>query len=431
MKKKGGMARDLIQLLVLGMIIVFIVLVIQLLLPSGAGTQLMSQGGATPAAELTATVEAKIDASPGRATETGGQKPLPADHVSYPPPDTESPQPSPPTTIRTPIGTIAPFPETPPLTAGQAATLHNADIWLVEPGVQPKQLTEIGDVSVIFDWNRDGSKILYGRGSTLQAWGTTTGLWMLDLVSGKTEQVTDSRSVKSASWSPVDDRLAYCEYENVLTILDPKGEVKHQRDQILCQFTWSPDGEAIAVESYTPEMVDSDGLAYTVLGVWWLEEDQLHVFSAAKDEVHSSPVWSMDGRRILFVRNIFEGSAVEQTEQGLYIADLTTGDITAVRPSPTQAILGLTRSPQADLAVYRIGQEIYVTDFEGNSRQVGKGEPPNYPIWLPGGEALLHRAEGGNLQIIANEAAVDGKSIGGGRPALRRLEYYFRPGGDP
>lgn len=338
--------------------------------------------------------------------------------------------PSPPPS--TPTGTTAPYPETPPLPAGQAATLHNGDIWLVEPGTQPAKLTDFGDVSLIFDWNRDGTQLLFGRGRTEQAWGYTTELWRLDTITDQSRQMTTSGLVKSSSWSPVDDQLAYCEYDNALTIIDLNGKVLLKREQALCMFTWSPDGTAIALETYTPDMLDSDGLAHTVLGIWWLLDDRLQVFSDAKDEVHASPVWSTDGRRILFDRLIYNYSQAEVSEQGLYVADVQSGHTQLVIASPSKAISGIMRSPQADLVVYSVGNDSYVTDFEGNSSVISQKQPsfrPIWPIWLLDGRTLLSRTQGGDFQIITTDATATGSVIGGWLPALSQLEYFIRPGG--
>ncbi len=430
MDRLTSLSRAVVELIVLGSIVLAVFFSIQLVAPAGPGSPGASQGNGNPPPAMTLTAAAKATAHPGPATDITDQKTLGVESPPYPAPVTEAPSPEPQQPDLTPSGTVDQLPENPPLPVGQAATLHDADIWLVEPGVQPKRLTDFGDVFLIFDWNREGTKLVFGRDSTEQAWGYSTELWLLDLTTGKSRQLTKSGLVRSARWSPVDDRLAYCEYGNLLTVIDAAGSVLHTRDQALCMFTWSPDGEAIALATYTPEMVDADGLAFAVLGVWWLADDNVQTFSSAKDEVHSSPVWSMDGQRLLFIRGIFDISEADPADQGLYLADVSTGRIERVLASPDQAVLGLMRSPQADLVLYRLGTEIYIMDFDGNAELIGQGQPGEYPNWLPDGKSILIRAEKGALEVITSDAPARGLAVGGWLPALQHLEYYTRPGDD-
>lgn len=430
MKNLSGLSRNLIELLALLTVILVLFLVIQLFVPSTQSLQVPLPTGAALSGDQPFPAQSKETPLAGSETAVSEAVTKPAPIVPYPPPGTVVPLPSTPSPEATLNYPIVPVPETPALTEGQAATLHNGDIWLVETGVQPKKLTNFADVFDIFDWNRDGNKLLFGRGSTIQAWGYTTDLWLLDLQTGQSTQMTNTALVKSASWSPVDDRLAYCEYGNVLKIIDLDGKLLNERKQALCMFTWSPEGEAIAVEVYTPDMLESDGLAYTVLGIWWLLEDRLQVFSDAKDEVQASPVWSMDGQRILFIRSIHNIYDPDEREQGLYIADVLESQIQLVRASPTGAILGLMRSPQADLVVFRMGTDIYEMDFEGNSRVIGRGYPGSTLNWLLTGQSLIQREENGEMQVINIDGPTRGSIVGGWLPALRQLEYLVRPGGN-
>jgi Tol biopolymer transport system component len=159
-------------------------------------------------------------------------------------------------------------------------------------------------------------------------------------------------------------------------------------------------------------------------------DDTVQLFSDAKDEVHASPVWSTDGQHILFVRHIHSTYDPEQREQGLYIADVNDGGIKLVLASPSQVILGLTRSPQADQVAFRIGNDIYLMDFQGNSKVIGQGQTSSYPIWLPDGKTLLQQGENGEVHILKVNITARGSVFGGWLPALRQLDYFIQPGGN-
>ncbi len=348
----------------------------------------------------------------------------------YPPPPvevqpvTEAPELLP---TSTPV-VSAPFPETPPLPAGKAATLHNGNIWLVEPGREPEALTDFGDMAVIFGWNRDGTLLLFGRGRVEQTEfvGDTTELWVFDVNARQARQLTTGSLVKSAAWSPVDDQIAYCELGDVLTVVTVDGEKLHQLEQAICTFTWSPDGLAISLPTYTPDMIDSDGLKYTVLAAWWLSNDTLQVFSDSKDEGQGWPVWSIDSKRILFVRDYYESS--KQELSGLHVVDVAGGQIQRLE-GKTVSAEELTRSPRSDLVAYRIGPDIFVTDFEGRAKIVGQGRSL---LWLSDGKTLLYRALDGKFQVATFDTQVLESAVGGQRPVTGlyiQPEYFFAPGG--
>jgi len=340
---------------------------------------------------------------------------------------TETASPSPTSTL-TPS---PPFPETPPILDGMATTLYNGDIWLVEPGLHPEALTASGDVTAIFGWNRDGSKLLFRRRSNSQSGleGGTTQLWILDMNTRKANRLASGDGVKSASWSPVDDQIAYCTRSDVLSIITLDEVLLHQLKQVVCDFTWSPDGMAIAVYAYTPDMIASDGLKYTVIGVWRPAEDRLQVFSDAKEEDHSQAVWSLDGKRVMFVLMYYEPG--KQELSGLHVLDVASEQIQRIESDESSFKLEIRRSPRADLVAYRMDGGIYMTDFEGQSNLIDQG---NAPLWLPDGKTLLYRAVDASFQTFSVEAQVAKSPAGGNQPATGVIidpEYYLSPGGKP
>jgi hypothetical protein len=344
----------------------------------------------------------------------------------YPPPPIQ-PTPMPiPTVVTTTATALPSLPDTPPV-PGKAATLHNGNVWLVEQGHVPEAVTDVGDVAAIFGWNWDGTKLLLGRGRHVLGGdiGDTTELWVLDVASRQSKQLTTSNLVAAASWSPVDDRIAYCERGDVLTVATLEATVLHQLKSVGCSFTWSPDGSVVAIETYTPDMITDDGLKYSVLAVWWLSNEKLQVFSDAKDEAQYWPVWSTDGSRILFQRDYYEPS--KQDENGWHVVEVTSGLIRRLDNTPVSAE-EIRRSPQADQVAYRVGPDLYVMDFEGRIDLV---TPGHSPIWAPDGKTLFYRGTDNGFQVIAIETDVTGHTVGGAWPSpglYIRPEYFFAPG---
>ena len=341
----------------------------------------------------------------------------------YPPP----PSPSPVLTeAPTPTAPVTPAPTEPsslplfpPLPENvKAITLHNGHIWLQEAKGEPIQLTNFGDIAVIFGWNYDGTKILFGKGRVEQGHlvGDTTELWFLEVSSGQTQPLTTTNAVKTASWSPVDDRIAYCELGDTLTIIDLSGKSLNQMEQAICDFTWDPDGSAIAIPTYTPEMVDVDGLKYTVLAIWWLNDNWLQVFSNAKDENHSFPIWSVDGKHILFHRTYH--AANPSGQDGLYVVDVLSSQFLYLEGTTFHA-REISRSYQDDLIVYQSRDEVIVIDFFGNINFTAQG---SNPLWLPDG-SLLYLVDS-TFQIIFIDIETT-SLINGGR--FKSPGLYFQP----
>jgi murein DD-endopeptidase MepM/ murein hydrolase activator NlpD len=297
---------------------------------------------------------------------------------SYPPPTLRAtPPPSPEPVTPTPVPA---FPETPPLPAGRAATLFEGDIWLVEPGQAPSRLTDYGDVAAIFGWNPAGDHLLLGRGHKSRGdLSESTELWFFDLNDRQASQLTSNSLVLSASWSPVNNEIAYCEVGDILKVVTVEGNLLYQHERVSCSFTWSPDGSAIAVETYTPEMIASDAMKYSVLGVWRLRDDRLQVLRDEKDEGQFWPVWSTDMSKILFYRAIYNPDKKE--ENGLYIADVASGQFRYLDGTSISAE-EMSRSPKANWVVFRIGKDIYIMDFNGQTQIIGNGTSM---AWLPSG----------------------------------------------
>jgi Tol biopolymer transport system component len=301
-------------------------------------------------------------------------------------------------------------------------------IWFVQSDRQPEALVDFIDVVGIFGWNHDGSKLLFARGHyrTYGELSDSAELWIYDNDTGKTSRLGDSTKVWSASWSPVDDRVAYCEYGNVITVISLDGQVLSRRENLVWDFTWSPDGSGIAVPYSGPGMADSDGLRTTTIAVWWLEKDELQLFSDAKFDYDSFPIWSMDGQLILFHR-IFSGQSETIGDEGFYIVDINSRLTTYLSDLPDIYPWTVSRSPRSDTLAVNFGEEIYILTFDGKLVLIVEGTSP---AWLPDGNTLIHRSSNGKFGSDQLNIDLVDRSTGGGdySPFVNSsFDYVFFP----
>jgi hypothetical protein len=291
--------------------------------------------------------------SPSTILGTGAAQPYPSPGAAYPlqpgayplPASTATLLPSPEPATSTPAPA---FPETPPSPAGSAATLFEGDIWLVEPGQAPLRLTDYGDVAAIFGWNPGWTALLFGRGRIPHGdFGDTTELWVLDTIAQQASRLWPGNLVKTASWSPVeDDKIAICEHGHILTVIGLQGTPLHKLERAICSATWSPDGAAISLGTFTLDMTLGGEVSDTVLSIWWWNEDRLQVFSDVKDEIQDWPIWSIDGKTLIYLRTFYAAS--EQGLSGIYKADVAGGGTSRIEGTSDSAE-EMLRSPRADL----------------------------------------------------------------------------------
>ncbi len=409
MKNLSGISRNLIELLALAMIILVLFLVIQLLVPTSQGLQAMPSTGVPPSGDQPISAQSKETSLPGSETEVSELVTKPAQIVPYPPPETVIPQ----STLAPPeLTPTEPVGEMLSLLLGSAATLAGQDILLIRPEIEPAPITNSSDIAVIFGWSRDGTKLLFGRGRTVQAEfvGDTIELWTLDIETRQEKQLTPP-VVSAAQWSPVDDRIAYCELReagHVLVVADQDGKVLNQLEGVICTFSWSPDGAKIAVATYTPEMIDTDGLVFTVLSVWDPSSNRAQPILDQSGEVHARPIWSVDGRQVMFLRSYHQDEN-KQAESGIYVVDLVDGVIRSV-VNPDGIVQEMSRSPRADKVAFRVGADIYLLNFDGEIEAVGKGHSL---VWLPDGKTLVYRDPDNVFQTVTVEAEVLESETGG------------------
>jgi len=378
-----------------GVIAIFVLLLAGLFQAASRGGFLSPQNGAeSPVPQVTDSDTGPTPSPPVREVATIEPYPPAGSKVSTPPPSIGS-------------GPMLPVQMADLLGDQKALILNNGVIWQAGRD-RSEALLEFTDVSVIFGWNYDGSKLLFGRGRypTQGEMSDTTELWMFDSTSNGSSQLVDSQRIWSASWSPMDDRVAYCESSDAITIISLKGEVFQHRENVGCTFNWRPDGFAIAVEYSSPEMKSPDGLKFSVLGIWWIIKDELQLFSEESDENQYNPIWSIDGQKIMFERVDY---GPNRDAAGIYTADVDTGDIKHL-DGTSVTMRGMVRSPRTNLVAYEDDGQVIIMDFEGGIEFIENG---GFPFWLPDGKTLFYWDGVGNQMNIEFQIDLKDETVGG------------------
>jgi Tol biopolymer transport system component len=146
-----------------------------------------------------------------------------------------------------------------------------------------------------------------------------------------------------------------------------------------------------------------------VLGIWWLEKNELQLITDFNQEAHYYPIWLTDGKRIIFTRIIF--SSEGQEKSGLYLFDTQTQLLTPFHKNTQFVVNSMTRSPRSDTLVYWLGYEIYVMELGSSPISIGRG---SFPTWHPNGKTICYLDEQGLYQIRELDLQVADQIIGGG-----------------
>ncbi len=300
--------------------------------------------------------------------------------------------------------------------ARKAAFLRNKDLWVIESGRGERAVTTFGDVSAIFGWNKDATMLLFGRGRKTQRAhvGDTTELWMINVATNAARQLTVGSNVRTAAWSPIDDRIAFCEQDNALKVAGVDGKISQQLSNAMCFFAWSPDGASIAAVTITPESIDERNVEiYDFLTIWQPVNGTARVFKTERGLIYE-PIWSMDGKSL-----IFQLSKSGSPQSLWHVADVLAGLVRQIQGSPKIVADFVSRSPRADVLVYRADGVIYAMDFLGQLQIVDSGRSP---VWLPSGKTVIYRSNDGRLKVGQRDFASPMPIEAGG--SLRAIGLY-------
>ena len=232
-------------------------------------------------------------------------------------------------------------------------------------------------------WHPDGLRILYSRleyGAESNASGISS-IWWLDLTTHETaplfqdtqmpgfspqwshdgkwlsytsinpqeikiynidtgaSQSLPTQSGSPAVWSPIEDALLFVDIKEDKELYLPKLsrydlagqnltalDVNHAIDESLP--SWSPDGKWIA-------MVRSEwGSDISIHGdqIWLMRPDgsEAHPLTQDHEAIHGQPIWSPDGRFLLYD---IDSLGISGAHSGINILDIETGDVYEIAPS--------------------------------------------------------------------------------------------------
>ena len=108
---------------------------------------------------------------------------------------------------------------------GTVVTIFKGDIWSIYSSGSDSsidRLTRYTDVAGIFGFNHDNTLLLFSRGRLDHGdICHSTDLWVFEVASHRSWPLVQDSLVMSASWSPVDNRIAYLEFRNWSSRLVP------------------------------------------------------------------------------------------------------------------------------------------------------------------------------------------------------------------
>lgn len=364
--------------------------------------------------------------------------------AAYPPPQTiptlPPPTPDPtmtpePTPDLAPQLVVQPVPEE--LRAGERiAFLRDSDLWLVRPdGSSLSQVSTSANVSAIFGWSWDNSRLLlgvtgYGTGEQCGYPGWVD-LWVLPMDGSSPQQITQGQTVTFAIWSPVNRSLAYTSEKGHVYLPNLEmGTSPRIAGTIVGGYglDWSPDGTRLALV-FAPPNQDPGGWLYSSdVGVWNLKDGTITNLTNTNDDPspiqNSYPIWSLDGSRILFESDRLATTPSQVGSQRWYVIDSSGGgNLKHLDTLPSFSALNTTRSPAADLVVMNLGGEIWLLDFQGHMNKLADS---CWPCWSPyswspdGTQLALVKAEGQLVRIDLHSLAIETIAETGNNPTWTR-----------
>jgi Tol biopolymer transport system component/imidazolonepropionase-like amidohydrolase len=233
-------------------------------------------------------------------------------------------------------------------------------LWLMEIGGQPQQLTNGNYYKQSPAWSPDGKQIAYSSDKA-----GTADIYILDLATKSERRVTNlanSAEIEPA-WSPDGKRLAFQKEGTTYAVDLANGEIK---EAIKATYepgkaSWSANGKAISVAALRP-----------------------------------------------YSRRFREGTNLIET------VDLATGKVTFTEPAPyksisTRSVDGPIYSPDGSQMAYVMDGYLWVRPVDANGIPSREARPINEeitdaPTWSGDGKHLLYLSNG-KLRIVAADGA--------------------------
>ena len=311
-----------------------------------------------------------------------------------------------------------------------------SEIWLVRPGDTPFQLTRTKDGSSNNPaWSPDSTRIAFAADR-----GDKNQVFIINASGGEAWQLTDAReNITGFRWSPDGTRIAYtCNDETVdednqreeeygkyevedneyrmthLWIMDASEKesepvrLTEGREFTVGSFEFSPDGTKIAFDHRPNPLINS--IADANISVINLDDKkvQLLVDRAGPD---SGPVWSPDGKSILFGTSQQDLSSFFYLNRELAIVDIKAGDVEVLTSEFDENPGGAEWNSSG----------IYFNAFEKTALRLFRLDPVNRKIEMD------NRFEN---SVLSFEFAEDGKTLVVQSDSVESLPELFLLSGD-
>jgi dipeptidyl aminopeptidase/acylaminoacyl peptidase len=295
-------------------------------------------------------------------------------------------------------------------------------LWLTAPAARPHAQSTSGGathapaVDEILSLKRagspeispDGTRVAYTvREADWDGNAYETQIWIADVASGRTHQLTNSRKSSSApAWSPDGRRLAFIsdrsDKRQIYAIDPDHGEAAPltTREEGVSSFAWSPDGRTIAFTATEPkpQAIKDREQKYGEFEVIDQEPRMTHLFvldvaSKAVRPLTTGPFtvgsfdWSPDGSAIAFDHRINSDPANGGT---------------------------------ADIAI--------VTVATGAVREVvTQNGPDSHPVWSPDGTRLAFETSNASASYMFTNRFIATVPAAGGTPAVLTAAFDEDP----
>lgn len=269
--------------------------------------------------------------------------------------------------------------------------LDTSSIWAVTPDGRSKEILVTENVSDA-RWSPDGRHIGFTR-------GTRSGRDWLHVVEPDGSRETRIATLPEDAawaWAPGGRRVAAA--INSWGTIGPIHVISLRgRDRVVAVGTdpaWSPDGSQIA---FSTGRLGRGGGALFLVDVRTRATQQLTYPDDASDAL---PVWSPDGRTILFLRYPADQDGQDGPFADLWSLDVATRSVTRItdRQDDLNGVWGPTWSPTGDLITYSPEADDYMeTEVSRPDGSRNKDIWTHHfysrsPDWSPSGEEIVFEA---------------------------------------
>lgn len=272
---------------------------------------------------------------------------------------------------------------------GQGSNLFVLDL---ESG-ETLQLTQ-GENTFDAVWSPDGEHMAL-------IYGDAQDLFILDVAAGSVEKVDSVEAkVNQVAWSPNEQLLAYnAGGRIIINNGDGSGERELVDQFTQSSFDWSPDGQKIIFVASDDSNENFSGSAIFVVNV---DGSDPHVLISI-EKIVKTPRWASDGSHILFVVENAHDQVGGVIEESLFIANADGSEVREVE------ILGRHNppswSPDGREIIY-VNLDAYICSYHLETDEHECGALGFIPIWDQSGEQIAYIDLGSGKLCLSNETAV-------------------------